>query len=331
MERMEMKGFLERVVVIKRLWLAMAVAFFVVLPFLIGEGWLSLVNEMLIMALAASGLNLMLGYTGMVSFGPAGLYAVGAYTTALFLTKTGIPFVIAIVAGPIVAGAVGAIVGWFCVRRTHVYFALLTLAFAQIIWTIIFEWYGFTGGDNGIVGMPVPDLLMSISHYYYFSLVVVVICLILLWMIGNSPFGKILQAIRENPGRTEFIGINVKRYQLIAFVLSSAFLGAAGSLFCGFSDSVFPDYAHWAKSTDMIVICLLGGMYNFAGPIIGSIIYILLSKLISSYTMYWMLFLGIIVVLLVLFMRGGIMGFISEKLSSKIQEIRLRGQYDTGS
>jgi branched-chain amino acid transport system permease protein len=257
----------------------------------------------------------MLGYTGMVSFGPAGLYAVGAYTTAILLNKTGLPFAFAMFSAPLAAGLAGIAVGWFCVRRTAVYFALLTLAFAQIIWTIIFEWYTVTGGDNGIVDIPVPDFMISMSQCYYFMLVVVCFCLVLLWRIIKSPFGSTLQAIRENPGRTEFIGIHVRRYQLAAFVLSSMFLGAAGSLYCVFSGSVFPDYAHWIKSTDMLVICLLGGMYNFTGPIVGSVVYILLSKLISSYTMYWMLFLGIIIVFLVLFMRGGIMGYISEKFS----------------
>jgi branched-chain amino acid transport system permease protein len=295
-------------------------ALLVALPFLISGGWLSIAIEILIMMLAACALNVILGYGGMVSFGPAGLYAVGGYTTALLLTKTGIPFAIAMIAGPIAAGVAGVIVGWFCVRRTAVYFALLTLAFSQIIWTIIFEWYGFTGGDNGIVGVPVADFLMPISHYYYFTLVIVTVFLIILWKIVNSPFGKTLQAIRENPGRTKFIGISVRRYQLVAFVISSVFLGAAGTLFCGFSHSVFPDYAHWIKSTDMLIICLLGGIYNFSGPIIGSIVYILLSKLISSYTMYWLLFLGIILVLLVLFMRGGVMGFISEKFSPRINK-----------
>ena len=200
------------------------------------------------------------------------------------------------------------------------YFALLTLAFAQIIWTIFFEWYDFTGGDDGTVGFRKPELLLSINSSYYFILLIVIICLILLWIIVNSPFGKTLQAIRENPVRTEFIGVNVKRYQLYAFIISSLFLGAAGSLFAVFSGSVFPDYAHWIKSTDMIVICLLGGMYNFLGPVIGSAVYIFLSKLISGYTMYWMLFLGIIVVFLVLFMRNGIAGFISHKIAPLIQE-----------
>jgi branched-chain amino acid transport system permease protein len=209
---------------IKRIGIAAAVALLALLPLFVGPGDLSLVNEMLILGVAASGLNLMMGYAGMVSFGPSGLYAVGAYTTALLLFYTGVPFGIALVAGPFMAGLVSVVVGWFCVRLTHVYFSLLTLAFSQIIHTIIFGWYGFTKGDDGIVDIRVPAFLDSIPSYYYFSLIIVCISLALLWMIVKSPFGKTLQALRENPGRTEFIGIHVRRYQLAAFVLSSFLL-----------------------------------------------------------------------------------------------------------
>ena len=147
------------------------------LPLVLPEGWLSLVTEMLILALAAAGLNLILGYAGMVSFGPAGFYAVGAYATALILVYTSWPFGLAFIAGPFVAAAAAVLIGWFCVRLTQVYFALLTLAFAQIIHTIIFEWYDFTKGDNGIVDIPLPELLRPITHYYYFSFDRIVLCL----------------------------------------------------------------------------------------------------------------------------------------------------------
>ncbi|MRS02585.1 branched-chain amino acid ABC transporter permease, partial [bacterium] len=208
----------------------------------------------------------------------------------------------------------GSIIGWFCVRRTAVYFALLTLAFSQIIWTIIFTWYDFTNGDNGIVSIPLPEILSSITNVYYFSLIIIAICIFVLWRVVNSPFGATIQAIRENPMRTEFIAIPVKKYQLTVFVISSFFLGVAGSLFCIFSGSVFPDFAHWSKSTDMLVVCLLGGLYNFAGPIVGSAIYVFLSKFIAKNTTYWMFFLGIIIAFLVLFMRSGVVGFIEGKI-----------------
>jgi branched-chain amino acid transport system permease protein len=299
----------------KTIGLITVLAFFIALPLFLGMGWVSLINEIIILAVAACGLNILLGYAGMVSFGPAGLYAVGAYTTALLLVYTKIPFGFALIAGPVMAAIASIIIGWFCVRLTHVYFALLTLAFSQIIHTIVFGWYDFTKGDDGIVDIPVPEFLKSIVNYYYFSLIIVFICLALMWRIGNSPFGKTLQAIRENPDRAEFVGIHVRLYRLSAFVLSGFFLGVAGSLFCGFNKNVFPSYAHWVKSTDMLVVCLLGGMHNFLGPVVGSIVYIFLDKVITSYTEYWPLVLGLVVLALLMFLRGGIVGFIKERLT----------------
>jgi len=300
-----------------RMIIIVVLAILAALPLVLTKGWLSLVTEMMILSLAAGGLNLILGYAGMVSFGPAGLYAVGAYATALILVYTSLPFGLAFIAGPFVAAGAAVLIGWFCVRLTQVYFALLTLAFAQIIHTIIFEWYDFTKGDNGIVDIPLPELLKPIPHYYYFSLIVVALCLGLLWMIVRSPFGKTLQAMRENAQRAESVGIPVRRYQLAAFVISGFFLGVAGSLFCGFNKNVFPNYAHWIKSTEMLVVCLLGGIYNFFGPLVGSVVYLFLDKVITGYTQYWPLVLGLIIIVLLLFLRGGIAGFIAERWAQR--------------
>lgn len=288
---------------------------FLVLPLLITEGWISLVIEIMILALAATGLNLMLGYAGMVSFGPAGFYAAGAYSTALILMKTKLPFVLAFVSGPIVTALLAVCIGWFCVRLTHVYFALLTLAFSQIIFTIIHGWYSFTKGDDGIVGIPIPDFLASIYNFYYFNLIIIAGCIWFLWRVIKSPFGKTLQAIRENPQRALSIGINVHRYQLATFVLSGLFLGMAGTLFCTFSKNVFPNYAHWLKSTEMLVVCLLGGINVFWGPVVGSFIYQFLDNFISGYTLYWPLVLGISIILLLLFLRGGVAGYAANRIN----------------
>lgn len=293
-----------------------AIGLFAAMPSFVGKSWVSVLCEILILTVAASGLNLMMGYTGMISFGPAGLYAVGAYTTAILIVRADAPFGLAMIAGPIVATVVSLIVGWFCVRRTAVYFALLTLAFSELIHIVIFKWYGLTKGDDGIVGIPLPGFLSSIESYYYFALACTIVCLLAMWIIVNSPFGKALQVIRENPNRAEFIGINVRRYQLVAFVIQGFFLGAAGSLLCGFSHSVFPTYAHWTKSIDIIIACLLGGIYHFYGPFVGSAVYIMLDKVITSFTEYWSLVFGVVLLILVLFFRGGIVGFVSERLSA---------------
>jgi branched-chain amino acid transport system permease protein len=299
----------------KTILIIIVVACFLMLPLVIPDGWLSLVMEVLILALAATGLNLMLGYAGMISFGAAGLYAVGAYTTALILINTKLPFALAFVAGPIFTVVIAIVIGWFCVRLTNVYFALLTLAFAQIIYTILFGWYSVTHGDNGIVDIPIPDILKSVDYYYYFIFIIVAICIVAMWTIIKSPFGKTLQAIRENPQRAASIGVNVRLYQLSTFVMSGFFLGIAGSLFCCFNRNVFPNYAHWSKSTEMLVVCVIGGVSNFFGPVAGSVIYLFLDKIITSYTQHWPLVLGIIIILLVLFLPGGIMGFLGEKMA----------------
>jgi len=308
-------GFLHGFESYRWLWVATAVALLAAIPAFVDTSWVSLLCEVLILTVAASGLNLLIGYTGMISFGPAGLYAVGAYSMAVLIVKVGAPFGLAFIAGPVAATAVSLVIGWFCVRRTAVYFALLTLAFSQLIHTIFFKWYGLTGGDDGIVEILVPEFLFSIENYYYFALACTIVSLLVMWLIVNSPFGKALQVIRENRGRAEFIGINVRKYQLIIFTIQGFFLGVAGSLLCGFNHNVFPPIANWTESIHIIIACLLGGMFHFFGPFIGSIAFILLDRVVTNCTEYSSLVLGIIVVLLVLFFRGGIAGVFSEKLS----------------
>ncbi len=287
------------------LLVAISFAFFLLLPIFIGAGWTNLVIEIFIMAIAASAANFMTGYAGLVSFGLAGFYGAGAYTTALLISKLQIPFFIAFLAGPVGAALISAAVGWFCVRRTAVYFSMLTLAFSQLMYTIVYTWYTFTGGDDGIVGINIPGWLSQPVPYYYFTLGVLLICLFTMWRIVNSPLGKTLQALRENPDRTRFIGINVKMYQYAAFVIGNFFLGAAGSLYCGFNQNVFADFLFWTKTFEIIIVYLLGGIYTFLGPSIGAIIYILSSKIITSWTEYWPLTLGSIVVVITLFLPRG--------------------------
>ena len=233
----------------KQLTVMLAITFAILftLPLCLGGGWISFANEILIVALSACSVNLLMGYTGMISFGSAGLYAVGAYTTAILITRYNVPFAFALVCGPVITLIISYIVGWFCVRRTATYFALLTLAFGQLLHTIMFEWYDFTGGDDGIVGIAIPEFLYSPTNGYYFTLAIVLACLLVQWIIVNSPFGKMLTCIRENPERAEFIGIDVHKSQLIVFVIHGFFLGIAGSLFCVFNRNVFPDYANWPK------------------------------------------------------------------------------------
>ncbi len=285
-----------------------------VFPLVLSGGWLSAVTEMLIMALCGLSLNLIVGYGGMVSFGHAGLYAAGAYGFALLEVRLGASFPVAMITGPLVAAVIGCIVGWFCVRLTANYFALLTMAFGMIIWSVINSWYDFTNGDNGIYGIPKPEILNTLSGYYYFTLIVVAACVLLLKMILSSPYGVVLRATRENTNRVNFLGVNVRRYQWFTFTLSSFFMGVGGVLFAGFNSSVFPQFSYWTKSGEFLIVVLLGGMYNFIGPIVGGIVFVYLDKVITSYTVYWPLILGIILMSCTILFRSGIVGFISEKV-----------------
>ncbi|MER3486357.1 MAG: branched-chain amino acid ABC transporter permease, partial [Chloroflexota bacterium] len=195
---------------------------------------ISLATEAMYLAIWALSLHLMLGYLGMLSFGHAAYIGLGAYTVALLLHKTEIPFGVAFVLAPVVSAVGAAVVGAFCIRLRHqVYFAMLTLAFAQIIYTVIFQWYSFTGGDNGVVGFgrAIPaGLRTNPTNLYYFFLAVGALCLGLLWLIVRSPFGMMLRTIRENPERAEAIGVPVQWMRFLTFVLAGAFAGVAGAL-----------------------------------------------------------------------------------------------------
>jgi branched-chain amino acid transport system permease protein len=193
----------------------------------------------------------------------------------------------------------------------------LTLAFGQLIWAVIFKWYTFTGGEDGIIGVRVPDFLSNEKILYFFIFVVSAGCIGLIYWIVNTPFGRILSAIRENSERTESIGINVERHRLIAFVISTFFSGLAGGLYCVLARSAFPDLAHWSKSGEVLLSCVLGGMYTFWGPSLGAILMILMESLITSFFIErWPLILGAIFIFVSLAVPQGVLGAAQEKLES---------------
>jgi branched-chain amino acid transport system permease protein len=279
------------------------------LPFLLPTFYTFLLTEIAIVALFGVATNVLMGFGGMVSFGQAGYFALGAYGSALLLKKAAVAMPLAFIAGPLVAAAGALLFGVFIVRLTAVYFSMLSLAFAQIVYTVLFKWYSFTGGDNGLLGIWPPGPLRSPTHYYYFTLGVVGLATLALYAVVNSPFGYALRAVRENPRRAQVIGVNVKRHQLLAFVIAGAFSGLAGSLFAFFNGSVFPDFAHFSKSFEPIVVALLGGMHTFAGPIVGAVGFKLLETFISRQSpIYWPLVMGAILVGLVLAFPRGLMG-----------------------
>jgi branched-chain amino acid transport system permease protein len=296
-------------------------AFFV--PSLGSRFYTFLANDVIIWALFATSLNLLVGYTGLVSFGHAAYFGIGAYTTGILMKSVGAPFALALPAAGVFAAICALFFGFFCVRLTRIYFAMLTLAFAQIVWAVCFKWNEVTGGEQGMPEIPYPsfqwiDRVASMvpvlggyrtSDYYYFTcLIVVGACLWLLRRIVASPFGRMLTTIRENAERAEFIGVNVRRYELAAFVVAGTFAGLAGGLFGIFNRGVFPDFAYWTKSSEVLIMTLLGGMGTFYGPSIGALVLIWLNQQIISYTQYWPLILGTILILLLFVFPGGLAG-----------------------
>ncbi len=281
------------------------------------EYWITFLTEVFIWGLFALAFNVLMGYTGMISFGQAAYLGIGGYTAGLLLKKLAwMPFWLGLVAAPIGGAVAAAIIGYFCIRRTHIYFAILTLAFGQIVYLIAFKWYDFTGGDNGLIGVPVPEWVKdpTFSNYYKFVLVIAVVAIYLLWRIVNSPFGKTLSAIRENPERTGFVGVNVKRYQLYAFMVAGFFSGLAGALMMVNERSVYPDLAHWTQSTQVLLMSLLGGVYTFFGPLIGALLLQTMdADITSDYSEIWQLFLGSVLILILFGLPGGIMGFIQDR------------------
>ena len=282
-----------------------------VAPLVLPSFFLQLLTEIAIVGLFATAFNLLMGFGGMVSFGHAAYFALGAYTAALLVKRAGVPLLAALSAAPLVAAAGALLFGFFIVRLSHTYFAMLSLAFAQIVFTVIFKWKALTGGDDGLLDVWPPVFLKSPAAYYYFTLIVVGLCILALHAIVDSPFGYALKAVRENPRRARYIGIDVRRHQLAAFVISGAFSGVAGSLFAFYNGSVFPDFAYFTKSFEPLVVALLGGVQSFFGPLAGAFGFKILEWLISrQWPVYWPLVLGGIVVVVIVVLPSGFVGLV---------------------
>jgi branched-chain amino acid transport system permease protein len=309
--------------IIRSKWFGFSAGLFLlllILPLFIPRFYVYILALIFVTSLLAMSLNLVVGHGGLFQFHHGVFYGVGAYTVALILKKTSLPMWTGFIAGPIVAAIIGLIIGWFCVRLTRLYFGMLQISLGSLIWVIVFRWYSFTGGDDGIPGIPMPPFLSSSKNSYYFILIILVICLILMYMILKSPFGNTLQAIRDNPQRCEAVGINVMRYQLIAIVIATFFAGVAGVLFVVLERSVFTELLFWVLSLEILIMCLLGGWFTFAGPMLGAGIIVALRTFVGIFTEYWTLILGIMLILLIFFLPEGVMGYLQELFKPRIKK-----------
>ncbi|MBS1252428.1 MAG: hypothetical protein MAG451_01467 [Anaerolineales bacterium] len=305
-------------------WLAAAVivvAALFVLPSLIPPFYVYMLALIFVTALLAMSLNLVLGYGGLYQFHHGVFYGVGAYAVALILKKTSLPAGVAFIAAPIVAAITGLLIGWFCVRLTELYFGMLQISLGSLIWAIVFRWYSFTGGDDGIHGIPLPPAISSLQSSYYFILSIFALSVAALYLIIKSPFGATLQATRDNPQRCEAIGVNVRRHQLMGIVIASFFGGVAGVLFVVLEHSVFPDLLFWVLSLEVFIMCLLGGWFTFLGPALGAGIIVTLRTFAGIYTEYWTAIMGVLLILLIFFLPEGVMGFLLSKFKGRSEHV----------
>ncbi|HWX49909.1 MAG TPA: ABC transporter permease [Roseomonas sp.] len=291
-----------------RLAAAVALALLLVLPPFLGDYPLILLADFASFVLFAASLHFIMGPGGMASFGHAAYFGAGAYAAALLFRHLAAPMELGLLVAPFAAGMVGLLFGWFCVRLSGVYSAMLTLAFAQIAWSVAFQWVEVTGGDNGILGLWPSEWARGRLAFYYLSLV---LCGAAVWLLRraiHAPFGMALRAQRDSALRAEAIGIDAFRIRWLAFAFAAAMAGIAGALFAYGKGSVFPSVLDIPRSVDALLMVLLGGVQTLSGPIIGAIAYAGLQEQLARVTDYWRLLLGLVILALVLFFPRGLAG-----------------------
>jgi branched-chain amino acid transport system permease protein len=302
-----------------RVVLALALAALLVLPLLLSPYRLLLMLPFMAYGVILLGLNLLFGYTGLVSFGHALFVGIGAYTGA-FLTHAGVRSLEVIVLAAAVLGAVAAaLVGLLCVRYVKIYFGMLTLAFGMVFYTFLLKFYRLTGGDEGmqvlrplLLGLnldAMPKTTYLVGPYYYYCLGVLVVAAAVMWRIVHSPFGLCLRTIRDNPVKAEALGVSVTRYRWYAFVISGVFAAVGGALLGPPTGNVDPTLAYWTHSGSLVFMALLGGFASFFGPVLGAFVFIFLQDAVMSVVPYWRLVFGAILAIIVIFAPGGLMGF----------------------
>ena len=290
---------------------AIVVLLLALLPLAGSRYAVDLATEVLIYVLFALSLNVLIGFTGNISFGHAAYFAIGGYACAILLTTYGWPLVASLPAAVVLAGLVAAVVGYFCVRLTQIYFAMLTLAFAMLVWGVAFKWKEVTGGDDGFTGIKLPAMLAHHVGYFYFTLATVAVGVAALWVICHSAFGLTLVAVRENGVRAGFIGVDTRRMRWAAFTVAGTFGGLAGALFGMYHRGMYIENAFWTESAQVLIMVLLGGIYSFVGPIFGAAVLYLLQVFTNQYTPYWPTVLGLILLVIVLVLPDGLIGLVA--------------------
>ena len=303
--------------------LLVILAVLVAIPHVSGRFTVYLAMRVMLLGIFALGYNLLLGQTGLLSFGHGAFYAAGAYGMGFFWLHLSPHPLLGIAAGILAAAVLALLIGVFCVRHTEIYFAMLTLAFGMMVFSLIWNARDITGGDDGLVGiMRDPITFFGLwkipigkdAQYYYLVLFFFVLSVWVVHRIRISPFGLVLSAIRENARRAEFSGVPVRNFRLAVFVLSSAFAGLSGSLEAMLESNARPFMAHWTHSADPILVSLLGGLHTLTGPLAGSLIFVAMREIVQRFTENWMLWFGGVLLVIILGFRGGVVGVASDLL-----------------
>ena len=302
------------------IWAVPLALLLVVLPWAVDPYQTLLVAYGLVMAIAVLGFNLLLGYTGLLSFGHSAYFGVGAYAVAFMVKYLHVESMELFLVGAVAASALVTVVfGYVCVRYTRIFFSILTLALSQVLWSLAYKFFWVTGGTDGL-RVPTPKLLgvvnaegqdkiRFLTHgYYYYVLAVFALCVGVMWLVVHSPFGKALQAIRDNETRAQFIGVRIRAYRFMAFLLSGVFTGIAGALWVPLNGLTTPDILYWPFSGEIVFMAVLGGFRNFTGPIVGAVAFNYLKTYAVGATVYWQALLGIVLVVLVMVLPTGIVG-----------------------
>ena len=297
------------------------------MPFWMNEigGYTELASRVVILGLAAMALNFLLGFTGVLSFGHAAYFGLGAYGAAMtikyLVPSTPLGIVVGVVVGTVAAAAIGALI----VKLRGVYFAMVTIAFGQVFYFITFRWNSVTGGDDGVngwqrvplhLGFTTIDIAGNDKAFYYFVLLLFAVAAAVMAALLRSPLGRSLIAIRENERRARFLGIPVEQHIWISFVISGCFAALAGTLYALLSNFTDPRSLHWTLSGNFVIMAVLGGMRSFWGPLIGAAIFVVLQDYVSSHTENWMSFIGLFFVLVVTFFPRGVLGIIRRRVAS---------------
>ena len=308
-----------KLLVLGAIWAALLTAPYWMVPL---GGYTALATRVLVLGLAAMSVNFLLGFTGVLSFGHAAYFGLGAYGAGLSLKFLAPSTSLSLLLGMLLGGVAGALLGALIVRRRGVYFAMVTIAFGQVFYYIAFQWSSLTGGDDGLrgfsrqpldLGFAKIDILSNANTFYYFVLFCFALAVAIMGFILRSPFGRTMIAIRENERRARFLGLPVEQHIWIAFTLSCFFMAFAGALYALVNNFADPKGLHYSQSGDFVMMAVMGGMRTFWGPLLGAAVFVVLQDYLSSITVNWMSFVGLLFVIVVLFFPRGLLGFVKRK------------------